>query len=151
MDECEECVDKYLVAPILPLLETELSRAYQDLSDLLPVLKVSSASVERAHLVGEEKKPVRARGRAVSAPVMCTRSYQGFWLIYARKVSASILNMMMKRRALSRITFANVIVNICCMLAKFRWLPWCFRYKLLIPEWTFNFTLIPPKTKKHQQ
>ena len=80
------------MAPIFPLLETEQARAYRSLSDFLPMLRVSAVSVEKAHLVGEEMKPVRARGSAVSAHALCTRSYQGFWLIYARKVSGATLN-----------------------------------------------------------
>ena len=71
----------------------------------LPLMHMSSAVVERSHLVGQELKPPRSRGRAVDAENLAIRSYQKFCVNDGEKIKNAVENAALKARGLSRCEF----------------------------------------------
>lgn len=79
---CEQCVEQEFTGKLLgPLLSNDLSvskAAHQLLCDIMCSLRVSSASVERAHLPAEECRPAKARGRAMEVAGVAAHTYRRF-------------------------------------------------------------------------
>jgi hypothetical protein len=72
---CDACVDAAFAAELAPYLEECPLQGHTVLVGALAHLRVSSASVERQHLIGEELKPRRSRGLVVDAQRLGEMSY----------------------------------------------------------------------------
>ena len=105
--QCDQCLGSF-VAEMLPRMQAAPEEAFELLSDVVVATKVTSTVVERAHLIGEEFKPPRGRGRAMKPASLSARAFQGFAVLRARRKCHGVLLRHFKRRGLSRMSFSNI-------------------------------------------
>ena len=87
MDSCDKCLDPAFAVDALSLLRTAPRRAHRVLSNVLPLIRVGSAVVERAHLYGQELKPKRSRGVGCDVATLAIGTY-----IRSCKREAAVIN-----------------------------------------------------------
>ena len=61
MSSCDKCLDKAFASDALALLSNP-QRGHRVFMNVLPLIRIGSAVVERAHLYGQDLKPKRSRG-----------------------------------------------------------------------------------------
>ena len=87
------------------MMQNEADLAFDTCAAALPMLQVSSGSVERSHLIGQELKPPRSRGRALDAENLAIRSYQKLCVQDAETLKRVVEDAVLKSRGLSRIEY----------------------------------------------
>ena len=75
-ERCSSCVDESYTKQILDASTTSLRKAHRLTCGVAQTLNISSAAVEKFHLVAEETKPRRSRGAALSAGKMSSATFQ---------------------------------------------------------------------------
>ena len=108
-ETCSQCVDKHFPTNMVEIMVSSPQLAQQLLTNVLQIIYLSSSCVERAHLVGEEMKGRRRRGRAPTPLRLAQRSYQGFALLAGRSASDYILRRKLKQRRLTKPVFHAIL------------------------------------------
>ena len=85
--DCDQCVDKVSTLPFLRLGAENLRELNSILGSLAVTAGVSSSIVEKVHLIGEEKKAPRARGRAIAAERLSEETYQATVVLESHRLA----------------------------------------------------------------
>ena len=105
---CSECVDSNTVR-WLHRLSQQPSRARASLILQLASSPVSSIRVEKKHLLGQESRKVRSRGKALGPSELMLRSYQTIVAKSAAAASQAALEMTVPKE--HRVAFARHIAS----------------------------------------
>jgi hypothetical protein len=110
---CPQCVDSEFTSKILPALASRQGHRMRGVVDLLAsilmVLRMSSVSVERAHLPAEESKPARARGRAMEISTLSSHTYRRFARDEHHVVHDKVREKVLQEHGLSRMQFSSLL------------------------------------------
>ena len=108
-DACDECLDPSFAAEMVKLLETSPREGYGVLEDALPITRVGSVMVERAHLFGQDLKPVKSRGLARDAAALETNTYVRSAIRNGELVAAAVEEEFCRARGVDRGTYLKIL------------------------------------------
>ena len=106
---CEDCVDdaftKQLAGKLADGATAEATHTF--LADIATVVRCSSAAVERHHIVAEETRPSKSRGRALSVHSLGAHSYRMRVVHEARSATMEVRRAVFRRRQITAKSFAK--------------------------------------------
>ena len=88
--------------PLLARMDCDPLAAKKHIQELATFMRISSCTVEKFHLLAEESKPKRSRGRALLPENVSLLTYQRSVLTASKNASDAIMASVCKRHGLSR-------------------------------------------------
>ena len=105
---CEHCIDECFTRCMLGCGRVSLPSMHDLLCDIASKIQISSSIVEKFHLLGEESKPKRGRGRAVSAERLPDLTYQASVCVEAEHLQNEVRTQVFKTHGLSAKQFSRM-------------------------------------------
>ena len=98
---CEDCVDQDFAAELLPFIDTDIELVHKACGDNAVMLRVGSGVVERAHIAGQDLKPLKSRGIALDGQALAMNTYRKSVIGEGRWMSHQMKTQVLKERNLS--------------------------------------------------
>jgi hypothetical protein len=105
---CPRCLDPDWTDPLVVHMATQPRHSWQLLVDVLVSLRINSNTSERAHLPGEETKPGKVRGRALSAPRLAAVTYHTFGVQESVRTSRHVSDKVLKAAGLTQEIYSRL-------------------------------------------
>ena len=101
MAACEDCVDQDFTIEMLPRIETDPELVHKACSDNAVMLRVGSAVVERAHIAGQDLKPLKSRGVALDGQALAMSTYRKSAIAEGRWMCGKVKDQVLRERNIS--------------------------------------------------
>ena len=98
---CSGCLDPF-AKEMLRLFMHDPCLGHDTTKEVLPLVDVASALVERAHLTAQDLKPKRSRGIAVATKRLCSESYRKSCINEAKHSYEFVEGEALRKRGLTR-------------------------------------------------
>ena len=93
-EQCAQCLDD-ATAVVLRMLKKAPARAVRCIFDLGCVAAVQSAPVEKQHLLGQETRSTRKRGRALSAQQLAAHSFRSSIIQHGKRKADGVQRLVL--------------------------------------------------------